>query len=743
MAISFKGLLFTGIALVASPAFAQAAETAETDVQSPVADPAEAATASGDIIVTAQRREQRLQDVPISIAVVSGETLQDRSIQNFEQLAPLVPNLTIAKTPAANLIVLRGIGSSAGSPSLDQSVVMFIDGIYAGNARQFAAPFLDIERLEVLRGPQGALVGRNTSAGAINIVTRRPGRDPGGYLLADYNFTFEGPSVEGGVDVPIGEGFAIRAVGRYARTEGYIYNDFVDETQPRRRDIVGRITALLERGPVTMTAKYEHADVNVVGTPVQVFAPENGEFKDYRKGSGLLDGPEYDDVATDNVVVHVDVDLGGPTLTSITGYSSFKNRSLIDGDFFAAHFATADFDQDFEQLSQEIRLTSASGSRLEYSVGAYYSVADLDEERTTGVLFALPASTFREFDQVDRAFSIFGQATWILSDNWRVSGSGRWTRQVKTADYRRLGGPQAATDRIGALQADFDGRTEGSRFDPAASIQYYLHRDAMFYASFSQGSKSAGFQGAISNAAEDTFAFLPERSTAFEAGARLSFPGTGYFNLAAFRTTYKDLQVTAGIAVPGSLQALFFTGNAPEARIMGLEAEFQLRRGRIFQLDGSLAWLPTAKYVEFDSGPCYAQQPSDGVLPGTCNQTGHRLGFTPRFSGSLSGTATLPIGESLRMRATLSPTFQSGSFRDFTNDPVAYQDAWLRLDARVALGTIDDRWEIALIGRNLTDKLVNSYSNTAGLANTFLNPAARVAVIDPPRNISLQARVQF
>ncbi|MBL8629218.1 MAG: TonB-dependent receptor, partial [Rhodospirillaceae bacterium] len=126
-----------------------------------------------EIIVTAQKRAQSLQDVPISLAVISGDVLANNSIKSFEELGQYVPNLFVTKTPGADQITMRGIGSGAGSPSLDQSVVMFIDGVYAGNSRQFTAPFLDIERMEILRGPQGALVGKNTSAGAINIITKR------------------------------------------------------------------------------------------------------------------------------------------------------------------------------------------------------------------------------------------------------------------------------------------------------------------------------------------------------------------------------------------------------------------------------------------------------------------------------------------------------------------------------------------------------------------------------------------
>lgn len=681
--------------------------------------------------------------MPISIAVVSGNRLQDRGIQNFEQLAPLVPNLTITKTPAADLIMLRGIGSSAGSPSLDQSVVMFIDGIYSGNARQFAVPFLDIERLEVLRGPQGALVGRNTSAGAINIITRKPGHEFGGYVQGDYDFTFDGVNIEGAVDVPVGSDVAFRAVGRFADTDGYLQNDMVDQKQPTRREVVGRITGLVESGPVTLTAKYEHAKVDKQGVPVELYSPAHGFLRSYHKSSGLQNGPEYDNVTTDNAVVSVDVDLGGVTLTSISGYSTFKSRSLIDADFYAADFATADFDQDFHQFSQELRLTSPAGGRLEYTAGAYYSTADLSEERTTGVLFAPVASTFRRFKQEDRVFSAFAQATLRLVDNLRLNGSGRWTHQVKNATYLRLGGPDAATERVGALQAEFGGRTAGDRFDPAVSLQYDLTPDAMLYASYGKGSKSAGFQGAISNATEESFAFRPETSTSYEVGAHLTFGNVGFLNLAAFHTIYRDLQVTAAIAVENSLAANFYTGNAPKAKIQGMEAEFLLRAGPVFQVDGSLAWMPTAKYADFDSGPCYAMQPSNGALAGSCDQTGDRLGFTPKLSGSANFTASVPAFSGTMLRAVLSPTFQTGAFVDFTNDPVAWQSSWLKLDARLTLESANERWAVSLIGKNLTNKMTNSYSNTAGLANTFLDPAARTSVLAPPRSIAAQLRIRF
>lgn len=713
----------------------------------PAAQP-ETASVSNDggdtIVVTAQRREERLQDVPISLAVVSGEALQDRSILTFEQLAPLVPSLTIAKSPAANLIILRGIGSSPGSPSLDQSVVMFIDGIYGGNARQFSTPFLDIERLEILRGPQGALVGRNTSAGAINVISRKPGRTFGGYVNANYNFEFEGPTVEGGVDLPVSEAVRLRVVGKYADVGGYVRNTVLDQDQPSRREAIGRIVGVIDNGgPVVVTAKYEHSDVRSNGIPMQVVAPNKGYPLDRTKDTFLIGREENDDIHANNAAVQFDIDLGGPTLVSISGYSAFVNRSLVDADFYSGNFADAVFNQKFDQVSQEFRIVSPDAGAVRYVLGAYYSDAKLFEQRTTGVIFAPPASTYREFRQQNEVFSFFGSLSWYLTPQLRLNGSLRYTKEAKKANYRRWGGPLAGVDFTGTLQADIDGDIRAGRVDPSAGIQYEFSRNAMVYASFSKGSKSGGFQGAIGNATAEAFEFRPERSTSYEIGTKLTFPGVGFLNLAAFHTVYKDLQVSAQVPTNGSLTAAIFTGNAPEARVSGMEAEFSARLSRNFKIDGSLSWLPEARYVEFVLGPCYPLQDPDNPGLGSCDQSGERLGFTPRWSGSMNLTAEAPIGSDLKLTATASPRFETRSYRDFMNNPAVEQKRFAKLDARIAIGAIDGGWEVALVGQNLTNELTVGFAGAGGLANTFLDPGALIMAIDPPRNLSLQGRIRF
>jgi iron complex outermembrane recepter protein len=731
-------------ALVASTAGIAAAQT-----PMPAAEQAQSVdgTMPGEIIVTAQRRNERLQDIPISLAVVQGSTLQTRSVQTFEQLAPLVPNLAITKTPGASIIYLRGIGTAPGSPSLDQSVVMIIDGIYAGNVRQFSAPFLDIERMEVLRGPQGALIGRNTSAGAINITTKKPGPDFGGYLLANYDFSFNGPTVEGAVDVPVSDAVKVRVAGKYARVGGYIFNSLVDEKQPKRREYAVRATVVVDNGgPVKITAKYENAFAKVIGQPIQAIAPDKGEFLDYEKSTALPAdlGQEYDRVRTNNAVLQADIDLGGPSLVSITGYSQFSQLQPIDADFFFGNFAFTVFGQNFHQYSQELRLASPSKSRLEYIIGGYASVADLTEIRSSGVLFAPAASNYRTFKQEDKVLSAYGQATYHLTDSLKVTASLRYTYDKKSGDYVQLNGPLSALQQIGTVTRGFRQNIKKGFLDPSASIQYNVNPNVMLYARYGHGSKVGGFQGAVSDALASAYSFKPEQSNAYEVGTKATLRGLGYVSLALFRTDYRDLQVTTPIAAaPGSLVAIFFTGNAPKARTQGIESEFSLKLNRWFFLDGSLAWLPTAKYVDFPNGPCYVQQLPNGSGVGSCDKTGLRLGFAPRYSGSVTATVEVPVGGDLSLKGSLSPIFQGRAFRDFTNDPVSIQDSFLKLDARLALASAHDRWELAVIGKNLTNRRTLAYSSAGGLANTFLSPSARVGIIDPPREVMLQARLQF
>ncbi len=725
----FRTFLLGTAALAASTTYAAAAELEE-------------------IIVTAQKREQRLQDVPISIAVVEGELLSERSLKSFQDLTQYVPSLFVTKTPGADMIIMRGIGSPPGSPSLDQSVVMFLDGVFAGNSRQFTAPFLDIERLEILRGPQGALVGKNTSAGAINILSRRPGTTLEGYAAAEWDAEIGGYKAEAAGTIPITEAFRVRVAALHEDYHGWLYNSLSRKYEPRRRENVVRGTVAYDTDNVSATLKYEHGYVNVSGNPFAIVSVIANRPPDLTKETLSSLGPDFDKVTTDNWAGNVSVKLGEFTLASITGYSRYKSDQREDADFFERDLAYSTFQEGFRQVSQEFRVLSPTGKTVEFVGGAYWHDSHLLERRTTGIIATPAASSYRPFAQDSTVYSAYGQVTFNVIDRLSAVGSLRYTHENKTGDWRILTGPFALTRQIGTQTSAINQSISENHTDPAFTLQYKPSDEVMLYGSYSHGSKVGGFQGAISNAVAASFKFAPETSRSFEAGAKMRFGNRATLNVAVFDTEYKNLQVSVAIQTTSVTSFAFYTGNAASAKARGVEADGSFAITDQFRVEGSMAYTPTAKFSAYPAGPCATGQAPTNPVSNSCNLTGARLGFIPEFKGTLTARFTTPISSGLKLGLAGTALFQSSARMDQANDPGAIQAGFTKVEARLALSDVDDRWELAVLGRNLTDVRNTTFSGTAALASNP-NPAVGLAVdarqkaIDPPRTVVLQAKVRF
>ncbi len=715
----------------------------------PQADPPAAASTGSagleEIVVTAQKRQQSLQEVPISISVVAGASIESGSIKGFEDLDESVPNLFIARSPGADAIYMRGIGSGAGSPSLDQSVAMFVDGIYAGRSRQFQTPFLDVERIEVLRGPQGALVGKNTSAGAINIISARPGSSFEGNLNTEYDFELEGATLSGVVSGPLGDSFGLRLAAKYQDLDGYLRNSITSTDEPTRNERAVRLTGAYDAGgSVSITAKLEHSELQTDGTPYVMTSAIAGRKLDRTKEAGSALGPDFEKNEANSATLTMDYDLGGHTLTSITGYSEYQARHGEDSDFFERDLAYSSFKEDYEQSSQEFRVLSPTGRTIEYVLGIYAHEADLLEERGTGALFAPPASTARTFDQHNEAVSGYAQLTWNFTDSFRASVNARYTEEKKEARYVRIGGPLAFTQGTGALQADIADSLREGEFDPAVTVQWDVTDGNMLYVSYSQGSKSGGFQGAIPNATPSQFQFSPETSQSYEAGLKSTFE-RGHFELTVFDTTYDDLQVSAAVPSDPNVNVFaFFTGNAASATTRGAEASGAVRITDSVVLNASLAYV-SAEFDSYPAGPCATGRAPDDPVRQSCSLTGVRLPFAPKWNGSASLAYNRDLTARLAFNSIASANFRSDFRAEFPNDPVFIQDAYVKYDLRIGL-TWDQQLEIAVLGRNLTDEYTFGFGGTANLATIpglGLAPDARMLPLDLPRTIALQARYSF
>lgn len=690
------------------------------------------ASDSNIIVVTAQKREQDVQDVPISMTVIGGEQLSDLGIQDFTELDRYVPNFYVQTTPGNNAFYIRGIGSTPGNLAFEQTVGLFVDGIYGGHARQFQAPFLDVERIEILRGPQGALVGKNTSAGAISVVSARPTRDFRATLEGSYEFELGGTRLFGMVSGPVSNAVSVRIAGQYEDSDGYIENTLLGGAEPKRKSLFGRASLLIDPGNgADLLIRVEGGKVDLTGNAVERYLTANDP--DLKRETGGFPGfmdKDYDNTNNLNASATANIEIGEHVLTSITGFSSYDFEKKVDADFGPAPAFASLFAEKFSQMSQEIRLASPTTGKFEYIIGGYAHVNDYDLLGTTLIRFGpFNGRSDRVFHQENVTWSGFGSATWHLADAVRVIGSLRYTYDRKSADQTRA---NSGIVQPTWLAKPLSGRRVEKEWDPSAAIQWDVSRDAMLYASYGQGSKAGGFIGAQATTTLWQFQIDAEDAETLEAGAKLAlFDRRLRFNVAAFRTQFTNLQVSSFDAVSSS----FITANAGKARSQGIEADFAWQIADGFALNGSFAYLD-AKFIDFPGAPCPFTNPT--CVPANNNAAGQPLPRSPKWSGTLFADIAVPISGAVDFIANGGMTYRSTAFLEESFNPAAAQDSFAKFDLRLGVRASNKRWELAVVGKNLTNEL------TAGHAfNTPLAAGVISKFVQPPRTIAVQAKFQY
>lgn len=745
------------VAGLATPAAAQDAAPGATQeaTDDSISNPA----SLGDIIVTAQKREQRLQDVPVSITALPGRQIEELKITDLRSIQAYVPNLAVLNSGVNPVVYIRGFGSGPNNVAFDQEVSVYLDGIYGGRGAQFSAPFFDLERMEVLRGPQGALFGRNTAAGAISLVSAKPRDRFEGYASAGYDFERDGYDVTGVVSGPLSDTIGARFAGKFVRQDGYIRNLFNGKDDPQLRDELARLTLVWKPSDgVDITAKGEYGrhllkgGVTVSGsltTPTDF--DDLGDFRyvsDNYAGSGLS---EHSGIKTYNGALTANVALGDHTLTAIAGYSHFTTRRLSaydernpDGTVPAnnanAKFGNA-FPERFTQWSGEVRIASPTKQFLEYVIGAYYDTSKYHLHQNTyyrnvGAAGTIAGHQSTDFDQDSDAYSFYGQGTLNATDSLRLIAGLRYSHTSKDGFFtsRTVSGTP-----FNGIGPDRSGSLSESYWDPSVTLQFDINRDVMVYATYARGSKSGGFVSNTYNVSAAGFQFRPERSTNYEAGIKSTLlDGHATINLSVFRTEFKNLQQSAY----DPDQRTFITRNAASARSQGVEFEMQLLPDPSLSFTASVAYLD-AKFLDFPGAPCFAE-------PGNCvssnpatlpNYAGVPLLFAPKLSGNVGFRHQLALGD-FRLVTGANAQFRSDYYiADGYSKIWGLQDGWVKLDARIQFGPEHDRWNIALIGRNLTDE------HTVGAAIRFpgsiTGTARSINTMDEYRSLSLQGTVRF
>jgi iron complex outermembrane receptor protein len=665
-----------------------------------VAAPAAAQQEVGEVVVTAQRRETALQDTPIAISALDGEALQARGVADMRDIQQLVPGIHVGEFFGSTLVTVRAIGNDTSGVSADPGVAVHQDGVYLARRLYQSGAFFDVERIEVLRGPQGTLYGRGATGGAVNIMTRAPTPEFEGYgrlTLGNYNLVV----TEGAVSGPI---FGSKVLGRVAfKTrdhEGYTPNlfngqryDDADEADARVRlrflptetlqiDLSADVRTVGGYGGITPDRRFDPA----IATPQElaggVFAPGRAVNHDHPKSydAEYLGGS-----------LNVTWDLGDLTLTSLSAARRMKSTLVYDID--GTQIAGAGFDPSIEkqdQLSQELTL-SRTGGDLEWVAGLFWF--DEDADGLLNIPFPLsPNSAAGLIDGVrTTAIAIYGDATWHAGDKLDLTVGARWGRDSKRADeafyFGGVSGPLLLADSL---------KEDWTSFTPRAAVTYRLTSDVSAYATVSRGFKPGGFnvwgfQGV---------AYEPETVTNYEIGLKTAFADPRLTaNVSLFRMDYEDLQVFQ------IQEFLPLITNAAEATIDGAEAEVTFATRGGLSLNGAVTWLD----ANFDR--YQAPDPARGGQ--VFDLAGNRLTATPKWAVNLGAEYALGLrGGQLLFGVDYS--YKSRIYFRAFNDLSSAQKAYGLWNGRVAWRPDGAGWEASIWVRNATDELVAGRINVGG-----------------------------
>ncbi|AHE52792.1 TonB-dependent receptor [Sphingomonas sanxanigenens] len=674
------------------------------------------APGDGDIIVTATRQETRLQDTPLAISAYTAEQMERSGTRDLRDIVTFTPGLTIGtgEGQGAVPISIRGVGQNDLGIGADAPIAVYLDGVYLARPYMNLFDLVDVERIEVLRGPQGTLYGRNATGGAINVITRRPGRDVVVEAAARYG-NYDAWGAQALAMAPLGPTLSGKIAISASRHDGYTRRlPTGDDLDPERSFA---IRGALRWQPDDRLDVQLNADRGYHDMPVVV---HNSAAPDFDPRRIALDANPREDRDYWGLSLDTTLDLGSVRLTAITGYREAKLANLIDTDASArrlVHFGQYD---ETAQFSQEVRASSAGGGRLQWLAGLYHFREDADTfspiylDFTTILGLPLPTTQHIDASNRTRAVAAFGQASYRITDRLSLSAGLRWSRETKTFTFL-----QQFTVDIPPIFTSFPRsrqKTRWSDLSPRIAVDYRPNDRLLLYASYSEGFKSGGSTSVSLITTPLPNIFAPEALEAFEAGAKGDWlDGRLRVSATAFHYDYKNLQVRTADDL-----GFLVVRNAATASIDGFEFELTAHPVGRFQIN-AVAALLDARYDRF----------VDPVS--LVDYSGDRLNRAPDVKiglGLQNGFALGDRGE-LMLRGEyeyMSRIYhQPGENRLFSRAPTNL------FNARIAFTAPDRRWSVALFGKNLT--------NERYIGHAFVVLGEPRATITPPRTYGIEVRV--
>jgi iron complex outermembrane receptor protein len=775
-----RAILLGSVAtFVAIPAHAQTAE--ETTQQAADRPPAPEATAAANdegadtaaetITVTARRTSENVQRVPSSISAFNERTLDRIQATDTTGLQGAVPNLNIVQgrgSSNATNVYIRGVGQPDALQTFDPAVGVYVDDVYLSRIRGNQLDLLDPERIEVLRGPQGTLYGKNTIGGALKFVTRKPGQDyraTGSIAIGSYGqFDLKG-AASGPISDTLAAGFAVMR----SKRDGFV-EDRNDSREYNDKDSVGGRAAIAwtpsSNIRVDLTADYSHDDSKLnVGRPVNDFItfsntplPQDNTVDD--GGRYNWRGETTEGLPNSTRLTHYGfagtaaLDLSDAlTLKSISAYRNLKTDDYVDIDASAYELGDVFVGVDQEQLSQEVQLLY-NGERLNAVAGLYYldekvkSHQEAYADDLLGFLF-LNSGFLRTVDDKLRtkSYAAFANASYEVLPDVRISGGLRYTRETK--DYWRTTSTFYSNPFIHGLFATTfvfaPDKEKWSDWSPMASIDWQVLPSTMLYARLAKGFKSGGFNGRANNVNE-TSVYEPEKAWSYEAGFK-SRPISGLtVNGAAFHTNYEDFQARIGDVDPDAVTPtpLLKVLNVGKLRIRGAELEAAWTPVQGLLLDGQVGYLD-AEYKEFDDD----RFPNDSrAFQTPAFSPKWTLRFGGQYGFDLGGAGSITLGAQSRYKSRTALAVDNtyivyGSFVDpgvGTTDEIdgLFQKGYWLHDARIVYETGDKHWAVGLYGNNLTDRAYKTdaqeFSNIGGIRTVYYGA---------PRTVTLRLTARY
>jgi iron complex outermembrane recepter protein len=731
---------------------------------------------NNEIVVTAQKREEKLQNVPLAISVIGGEQIANNGGVSLENAQYLVPSLNFRKsgTTLNQALFLRGVGTINFSIAAEPSVAAVLDGVVLSRAGEGFTDLFDVERIEVLRGPQGTLFGKNASAGVVSIVTKRPTADFGATVEASY-FSKSEYRGRATVNLPLGEHLRSRFAGYYSEYDGNISN-LTTGTKVngyKHYGVRGAIEADLGE-TVTLTLRGDYRKANddccaeIIGTTpgnASALALTGTGINADRTRSIRQNLVTATKEKSWGVSLQADVELGNHTLTSITSYRGWDNTEIRDGDWLDRPYVGLNQlhdngPQTSKTFSQELRIASPTGNFLEYVIGGYYSKADSDRTFSRSVVTCsastLPAvvpgltpcsttpgvSTITtpfgsaDFGSSFKNLSVFGQATLNLSDNLRFIGGLRYTHdQLDVNHIRRttLAGPgiqpsfDAGVYNNGALAVPpatgflagapngipFRTGTKANNLSGKAGVQVDLSDNNMAYVTYTRGYKGPAYNIFYNLTTIGTGVIAPETVNAYEAGLKNTFlDGALTLNIAAYYAKYKNYQANSPDFVAG-VRTTRLT-NAGTVSTKGVEIDFLMRPASNFSVSGGIAYNK-ARVEDFRLPP--GADATQLIAKGT------PLANAPEWKMALGADWTLETGGFANIQLGGQMALQSDQIYELSPNPVVRRgstvDGYATVDLSAALVDVGAKWKVTAQVKNVFDQSFASSIVSGGPGGAF------------------------